>query len=340
MSDAGSEKPYDATPSRIAKAKRDGNTARSQEFGATLSFAAAAVGVIAIASPMGSLAGAAMRYAAQGVVPRAQAVDLLAFALVPALAASCAGVFAGLVQNGGPSFVAVVPKFERLKPTESLKRMLSRESATQAVRAAVAFGIAATSIVPSMRDLFGTLAGNDPPQRVAALAWSGAIHVVFAAAAVGGVFAFAEYALARRAWLQKLKMSYDELKRERKEHDGDPATRGRRRTMHRNLVRGAVARVKDAAFVVVNPTHVAIALDYRPPQVPVPLVLVRAAGEGALRVRALARRYGIPVIENVALARMLYRDAQAGAAIPHAHYVAVAEIVVALVRSGVLENQS
>lgn len=134
-------------------------------------------------------------------------------------------------------------------------------------------------------------------------------------------------------------MTLDEFKREAKEHDGDPAARGRRKTMHRNLLRGAVAKVKDAAFVVVNPTHLAVALEYRPPDVPVPVVLVCAAGESALRVRELAAAHRIPIIENVAIARALYRDAQAGEQIAPAHYVAIAEIVAALVRTRAMERQ-
>jgi flagellar biosynthesis protein FlhB len=143
----------------------------------------------------------------------------------------------------------------------------------------------------------------------------------------------AEFAAARKAWLRKLRMSADDRKREAKEQDGDPFARGRRRALHRSFLRGALAEVKKASFVVANPTHVAVALEYRPPTVPVPRVLVRAAGEMAARVRAVAAECGVPVVENVALARALYRDARAGEPIAHAHYVAVAEVVAALARS-------
>jgi flagellar biosynthesis protein FlhB len=132
-------------------------------------------------------------------------------------------------------------------------------------------------------------------------------------------------------------MNLHELKRELKENDGDPASRARRKALHRSVIRGAISKVKDAAFVVVNPTHVAVALDYRPPDVPVPVVLVRAADEMALRVRDAAAKAGVPVIENVSLARALFAQTQVGQAIPHDYYVAVAEIVAALIRSGALE---
>jgi flagellar biosynthesis protein FlhA len=107
-------------------------------------------------------------------------------------------------------------------------------------------------------------------------------------------------------------MTFDERKREAKEQEGDPFARGRRRALHRALLRGALSDVKDASFVVVNPTHVAIALAYRPPEIPVPRITVRSAGEAALRVRALAEKHAVPVVENVALARALHRDGRVG----------------------------
>ncbi|MGA7092874.1 MAG: EscU/YscU/HrcU family type III secretion system export apparatus switch protein, partial [Candidatus Cybelea sp.] len=103
--------------------------------------------------------------------------------------------------------------------------------------------------------------------------------------------------------------------------------------LHRALLRGGVRRLKDAAFVVANPEHVAVALEYRPPQIPVPRVLVRAADAAAARVRPIAASYRIPIVENVWLARALYRDGRIGEPIPHVHYVAVAEVVAALLRA-------
>jgi len=126
------------------------------------------------------------------------------------------------------------------------------------------------------------------------------------------------------------------MKREAKESDGDPLARSRRRSLHRQLSRGAMHRVKEAAFVVTNPTHIAVALAYHPPEVPVPRVLVRAADDAAARVREIAREYGVPLVENVALARALYAAARPGDFIAQEHYIAVAEIVAALVKTGAI----
>ncbi len=94
---------------------------------------------------------------------------------------------------------------------------------------------------------------------------------MLAAFAVGAVFAVADYALARRRWLRGLRMSLDEIKRDAKENEGDPQARARaqdRSSLDRRAARSA--RTREASFVVVNPKHVAVALRYAPPEVPVP----------------------------------------------------------------------
>ena len=98
-------------------------------------------------------------------------------------------------------------------------------------------------------------------------------------------------------------MTFDEFKRDAKEQDGDPHAKSRRKQLHRTFVRGGIARTSEASFVVVNPTHVAIALRYAPPHVPVPEILVRGSPMARARVRAIAERARIPFVEDVALAR-------------------------------------
>jgi flagellar biosynthetic protein FlhB len=335
MSD-DSEKHFEATPARIAKAKREGNVVRAQELGGNLAFLAAVLTTCVVAPRIGALARAAMVSATAGATPLATAVPIVAWALLPIGAAAAAAVAASVAQSGGFYLAPLQVRTDRLNPTEGVKRMLSRESLAHAVRAFCAFVLAAAAMLPSLRELVALSAHASTLQQIAGTAWRAAERAAFVSAGIGLAFALAEFGVARRAWLRKLRMSFEEFKREIKEHDGDPQARNRRKSLHRNLLRGAISKVKDAAFVIVNPTHVAVALDYRPPEVPVPVVLVRAAGESALRVRELAAQHRIPVIENVPLARALFGTTNAGDAIPHEHYVTVAEIVAALIRTGAL----
>jgi len=258
---------------------------------------------------------------------------LVAVAMVPVAAAAVAGTLANLAQNGGFVVSSVTPKAERLNPLEGLRRILSRETANHSLRATLAFVCGSIAIAPILTSSASAFLRAATPVQGAAAAWTAARQVAAAAIGVGFCFSVAEYAAARSSWLRKLRMSFEERKREAKEEEGDALARGRRRSLHRALLRTGVARVKDAAFVVANPAHVAVALEYRPPEIPVPRILARARDEGAMLVRRLAERHGVPVVENVPLARTLYRDVRIGQAIDVAHYVAVAEIVAALSRA-------
>lgn len=332
MSDAA-EKAFEPTPRRIAKAKREGNVARSGEFAANVSFAAAGLAVVAVATPFGSAAANAL-VQALSLTPAPSWVVVIVVALVPIGAASAAGAIAGFAQSGGLTLVPVTPKIERLDPIEGMRRILSRETLSHSLRAALAFLCAALAMAHFLTaSAAATIRSPDLLQTVGEI-WSAAQRVAFAAGAVGLIFSVAEFGAARTSWLRKLRMSFEERKREVKEEEGDALARGRRRSLHRALLRGGLARVKEAAFVVVNPAHVAVALAYRPPRVPVPEVLFRARDEAAARLRELAAIYRVPIVENAVLARALYRDGCPGEAIPLAHYVAVAAVVAALMRAG------
>ena len=225
---------------------------------------------------------------------------------------------------------------KRLDPVAGFKRMAGGEAIVGILRGTLAFAAALAAMAPVMRDAVTSAAALASPAAAAVLVGSTALRACAAALAASALFAFADYLLARRRWLHGLKMSHDELKRDAKENDGDPHARSRRTAIHRSIVRGAISRTREASFVVVNPTHVAIALRYAPPEVPVPQILVRARDAAALRVRAIARECGVPVLEDVALARWLYAHGESGRAIPPDAYVAVAQIIASLAREGAL----
>jgi flagellar biosynthesis protein FlhB len=327
-----SEKPFEATPRRIAKAQREGNVARANELAANVSFAAAGITLAAIVPVFGSIAAKAIASSSFGAISYMPSF-IAGVALAPIAAAAVGGTFGTLLQNGGFAGVNLALKLERLDPFDGLKRICSRDTLAHSLRACLAFVCAAAAMAPLLAINVSALLRCATLNEVAAAAWMATRQVATAACAVGCCFAIAEYAAARRLWLQRLRMTFDERKREAKEEEGDASARGRRRALHRALLRGGMQRLKEAALIVANPRHVAVALEYRPPDVPVPRVLVRAADAAARRVRAAAARYGIPIVENVWLARALYGDGRAGEPIPHGYYVAVAEVIAALMRA-------
>ncbi|MEA2663188.1 MAG: flagellar biosynthesis protein FlhB [Candidatus Eremiobacteraeota bacterium] len=355
MSAAG-DKRFDPTPTRKEHAVREGNVARSAELGGIASFGAAALAATAAtplacgatmaalrdisAHPLGPSASALATGASPSAFvpvalpPALATVALAAFA--PAAAAAVAGVAVGLAQAGGLRITALKLDLKRLDPFAGLKRMLGADAAIGAARASLAFAAALLALLPLGRDVLVAAASLASPAAAAVLVAQAALRAIGCVLAVGAAFALADYALARKRWAKGLRMSFDELKREAKENEGDPQAKARRKSAHRAIVRGAIGRTREASFVVVNPTHVAVALRYEPPAVPVPEVLVRALDEGALAVKALARELGIPIVEDVALARLLYAQGETGRAIPPEAYVAVAQIVASLAREGAL----
>jgi flagellar biosynthesis protein FlhB len=338
VSETSAEKRFEATPARRERAKREGNAARSHELASIAAFAGALLGLIA-SLPL--LTGAA-RTAVRASTARHQAIDavpaivMLGLAAVPALCAALAGTSVALMQGGGLRFAPLKVAFERLAPLPGLKRMAGGEAVIAAARAGVAFVAVAAIVTPiGMRTAVAAMASASP-SAAAGVALAGMVQACFAAAGAGALFAFADYALVRRRWLHSLKMTFDEFKRDAKEQEGDPHTKSRRKALHRTFLRGGISRVHEASFVVVNPTHIAIALRYAPPGIPVPEIIVRAADALALDVRALAERARIPVVEDIALARLLWRSGDAGRPIPAESFVAVATAIAALIRAGIL----
>lgn len=294
---------------------------------------------LAVMPAIGTAAQAAFRTASAEHASAQPALALAmigVLALVPAVAAACAATGANFAQSGGLHVRGIKLGLTHLNPVAGLKRMLGGEAIVGAVRATLAFACALAVMIPIGMETFAHAAVLTGPAQIGLLVRDGAIRVVLSALAVGCIFAFADYALARRRWLRDIKMTHEEMKRDQKENDGDPHARSRRKSLHRSLVRGSVSRTRDASFVVVNPTHIAIAVRYAPPQIGVPEILVRAADDAAMSVKAIANEHAIPIVENVALARALYADGEAGAPIPPQTFVAVARVIAELSRAGLL----
>lgn len=122
-------------------------------------------------------------------------------------------------------------------------------------------------------------------------------------------------------------MSHDEVKREHKESEGDPHHKQERKRLHKELLEGRmVNEVKKANFVVVNPTHIAVAVKYDRERDAAPVVLAKGERLLAERIKQAAREAGVPIFRDVGLARAL-RDVEEGDEIPEALYEAVAEIL-------------
>jgi flagellar biosynthetic protein FlhB len=155
---------------------------------------------------------------------------------------------------------------------------------------------------------------------------------------VGAVVAAADFFLQRRRFEESIKMTKPEVKEDMKASEGNPAIKGKIRSIQRAAGRRRMmARVKDADVIVTNPTHYAVALEYKPDSMGAPRVIAKGRDFIAQKIKALGRDHDIPTVENVPLARALYRLVDVDQEIPMELYKAVAEVLayVYKIRKGV-----
>ena len=325
------------TPRRLREARRRGEAPISRELTAAASFAAG-LGAAAASSASAARALAhgmtvALAEAGGGGEPwpaLVRALALLARTSLPiAGAAGLAALAAGMLQTRGLfSVEAVRFRLGRLHPGRGIARLLSSERlVAEALGAARAFA----GLALGWRLLAGawpSIAGA-PQVEVRAL-WSlfPALAAKMALALGGLLLAFGsvDVALARRRHRKALMMTRHEVARERREDEGEPRLKLERRRLHRALA--AAIPVRRATCVVVNPTHLAVGLHHEKGTDGAPLVIAKGMGEAAARLRAEARRAGVPVVHDVALARALFRLADVGDEIPEELYEAAAAVLV------------
>ncbi|NBD14184.1 EscU/YscU/HrcU family type III secretion system export apparatus switch protein [Corallococcus silvisoli] len=221
------------------------------------------------------------------------------------------------------------PKLERINPAAGLKRLFSVRPLMEMGKALLVAALLASIVWSEVEAvgpdalraawLEGTRGLEFLVGRLAALV-SRLAWVVLGCGAV-------DYALARRRHLRDLMMTRDEVKREHKESEGDPRHKGQRRALHRQLAQGGSARgVQKASAVIVNPTHIAVALRYDAGECDAPYLVAKGREQDALALKEEARRQGIPVVRDVPLARSLIHF-DVGESIPEELYQAAAVVL-------------
>ena len=253
----------------------------------------------------------------------------------PALLAA-AGVAASLAQTGPVlATEALRPDLARLHPARGLKRLFTFQrlgivpnaKTAAAALGAVVWVLPRATCLPRLGWRLLALPRLGVPTAAALL-----LHLAAAAAAASGgallALGIADLALARHRHLRQLRMTRQEVREEHKREEGDPAHKAERRRAHRAALAGPVRPLRQAAVVVVNPTHVAVALHFDD-DLDAPVLGDRGTGATAAGIRARARRLGIPFVRDVPLARALVA-LDPGAEVPEALYAAVAAVLTAI----------
>ncbi len=244
---------------------------------------------------------------------------------------AAAAIVAGLAQTRGMvSFKAIAPKWSNINPASGLKRMLGTDAVVALLRALLkvgGIGLLAWSVLSAARPELLALAGVGP-SGVAQVLHAYALKLAWMVGAAFFLIAVIDWVWR---WVQlekKLRMSRQEIVQENRESEGDPMVKARQQSIARARARQRMLQnVKKADVVVVNPTHVAVALKYDLDEGPAPMVLAMGERLLAQRIKELARKHDVPIVENTPVARALLASAQVGRPIPPALYAAIAEIL-------------
>ena len=335
MTGARTERP---TPKRLAESRGRGEVAVSRELTGAVAMAAGLAALAASGSWwFGALAAEVRRGLLAALAPDqpiggallSTALSVLRLSALPALAAFAAAGAVGLLQTGGLiTAVPLAPKLERLDPIAGLGRIFSGARLAALGLGAVKAALVVALSLSGWRAAASTLAqlprAESPGRAGAALLWPLAGRLAGLLLLLGA----ADLLLVRWRHHRRLRMSRDEVRREAREAEGDPNRKAERRRLHRALAE-APPLVR-ATCLVVNPTHVAVALHHRRGTGEAPRVLAKGSGAAAARLRARARRAGIPIVRDPPLARALHRLAEVGDEIPEELYDAAAALLATL----------
>lgn len=248
------------------------------------------------------------------------------------LAAVVGAVGLGLAQTrGAVAEEAAGFDLERLNPIPRLQQMFaSRDALISLVVSLVKTAVVAAVIYVTLKNRLPPLLTRVPASLGDGLAGgSDLLATLLLRAGLATLFlGVADYAVNWFRLEQRMRMTFDEVREETKDDLGNPQVRARRRRRMRELLRQRSLReVPKADVVVTNPTHFAVAIVYRSKKMSAPRVVAKGADLFAKRIRELAQRSGVPVIEEPPLARALYKRVKVGKEVPAELYKAVAVVL-------------
>ena len=343
----GGEKTEKPTPQRLKKARKEGQIPRTQELGTWLGIAAAsALLPMMVSNAFDEIQTLFVQVGAVAKNPETEALSVLmgqalsAFlvTLLPlALGMMVVGTVAAAAQ-GGVTFAtkSMKPTLKKLNPFPGMKRMFGTQGIWEAVKALIKTAALGTVVIitSDRAQALVSSAGSLPLSAVTATFTDSAILMFRVVAVTGLIIAVADYVVVRVKTMKKLKMSLYEIKQEHKQSEGDPHMKGHRRAVALSMSRNRMmSDAAEADVLLVNPTHVAVALKYDPAK-GAPRVVAKGAGEVATRLRAIAQENRVPMVQDIPLARALHSSCELGQEVPAQLFTAVARVLAFVMHLG------
>jgi flagellar biosynthetic protein FlhB len=342
------EKTEQPTPKKLSKAREKGQVPQSQEFASV-----ATLGVLVTAAALAGpqlldwlTEGMKEGISAPGTVftdsrafmifAKAKIVDFMVVTSPFFAALFAVSVLAGVAVSGlNFSPEAVSLKLNSINPITGFQKLFNGKSFVN-----LCMSIAKLVFISILVWFYL----NDKIDTLATLQWAPAVKILSRIAGIIlglmirvciGLLVIGIIDLFYQKWkyIDELKMTRQEVKEERKQTEGSPEIKSRiRRIQFQMAAKRILEEVPKANVVLVNPTHVAVALRYEAKTMDCPVVVAKGADHLAEKIREVARAYGVPIITRPELARTIYSTVDAGNPIPQVLYVAVAEVLAAIYR--------
>ena len=339
--DEGGERTEDPTQKRLDEALERGDVAKSQEVntwfmiaGATLVFSTFSGSIGGIQTPLRNLIANSWMIRVDGpnllIMAHHLEYALIAALGVPLSMLVLAAIAGNMMQHRLVwSGEQLKPKLSKISPLAGVKRIFGKQALANFAKGLfklAALGGVMTAILWPERHRLESMLRYDPAA-IFGLVTSLSLHLMGAVVAMLAVVAIADYFFQYRQWYNRQKMSLREMKEEFKQSEGDPQVKGRIRQLRQARMRKRMmAAVPKASVIITNPTHFSVALSYER-GMPAPVCVAKGVDNIALKIREIAGKHDIPVVENVPLARALYATVEIDEEIPVEHYHAVAEVI-------------
>lgn len=336
------ERSEEATQTRRDEYRKRGQVAQTRELGTALVLLFGAMSLSILSKPfMGQMADMFHGIFGANLVTMVREGDFVmasliagktfAIVILPVLGITLlVGLGSSLIQTGLLQVEdALEPKFERLNPIEGFKRVVSLRSVIEAIKASLkmfVIGWIAYSILKGETTKIPYMSQFDVQELMSFMAlMAGKLLAIVGFSML--VVAAADYFFNWWDLEKRMMMTKQEIKEETKSREGDPLIKARIRRIQREVAnRRMMEKVPQADVIITNPTHIAIALKYDD-GLPAPMLIAKGADLVAERIKELAAKHNIPIVENKPLARTIFKTMKIGQVIPRELYVAVAEVL-------------
>lgn len=341
--DTGQERTEQPTPRRIQQAREKGQVPTSRELNTMLAMLIAGAGIMLIGP--GIVENFLQMFKQHLNISRENIFDttampvILEHALVDALMTlspffilMILAAVAGPLMMGGVTFStqALSFKWDKLDPITGLGRVFSKKGLIELVKALLKFIIIGTTAILflySKSDEYLGL-GAEPlsqalPHMARLLVWS-----FLAIASVLVFIALIDVPFQIYDYTQQLKMTFQEIRDENKDTEGNPDVKGRIKNTQREIAqRRMMSEVPKADVIITNPEHYSVAVKYDPDNMAAPVVVAKGVDIIAMQIRTIAREHEVPILQAPPLARALHHTTEINDEIPAALYLAVAQVL-------------